>query len=257
MRKVEKRTARSRDRAVRVLLRLLKLGLAADQHRDSIVTPKLRVNENAALDLGSRHSRLDQRVTNDHDATLVGAVESDSEGPILIHVVRDLLRLGAIGTHNLVTVGVERVVPVRFPVPSHRALGTDRTDRALWTSSAGSASWAGDATQLGAALGARRSSSALRACGTGAASWAGRADRGRALSTRASGYALRARGTGTSHRASRTREARALSARLPCRTLSACRAGRTDVAGTTDHHRACGARRSARALHTRGTDRTG
>ena len=196
--------------------------------------------------------------TNDDDATFVGAVDPDSERRILIHVVRDLFRLAAVGTQDLVTVGVERVVPVRVPaaLASHRALGAGRTDRALRTGSAGSASWAGEATQLGAALGARSSSGALRAGGTGTASRAGWADRARALSTRASGDALHARGTGTSHRASGAREARALSARLPGSTLRARRAGRTDVAGTTDHHRACGARRSARALHACGTDRT-
>src|SRR5512134_2325729 len=205
-------------------------GLVADQHTDPAVAPELRVAKSAGLDLRSRHSGHDQRVTNDDDATFVGAVDPDAVGRIPIHVVGDLFRLAAVGAEDLVAVGVERVVPVRAPaaVPGHGALGAGRADQALRTSSAGRADWTGDATQLGAAL---------CAC--------------------ISGCALRAGGTGTASRAGRTREARALSARLPGGTLRACGTGRTGVTSTTDHHRARGARRSARALRARRAYRTG
>ena len=147
--------SRSR-RSVRGTARTAEVRLVADQHSDSTVAPELRVAESAGLDLGRRHSGHDQCVANDHDAAFVGAVESDLEGRILIEVVRDLLRLVAVGAQDLVTVGVEGVRAVRAPafVSGQRALGAGWTDQALRSSSAGSASWAGDATQLGAALGA-------------------------------------------------------------------------------------------------------
>ena len=38
--------------------------VAADQHRDSAVTPELRVAERTGLNLVSRHACIDQRITN-------------------------------------------------------------------------------------------------------------------------------------------------------------------------------------------------
>ena len=56
-----------------------------------------------------------------HHASYVEKLNAALEKfPELQHVVRDVTRLAAVGTQNLVTVGVERVVPVRVPIPCHR-----------------------------------------------------------------------------------------------------------------------------------------
>lgn len=232
-------------------------GLVADQYRNlALITPRLRVAERTGLDLVSRHAGPDQRFMNRAHTTRLGAVDCDPCGRILIQVIRNLLRLVAVGTQNVVTAYIESVIPVRTPAPisgsadaSHRALRARRTGRALRTCTAGSASWAADACQLCAALSARRSRRALRACNTCRTRRAGRADRSGTLRTGAAGYALYARGTGMSSRAGRTCDTLALDTRLACGTLRTSRAGGTRFTGTTDYHHACSARCAGRALH--------
>lgn len=156
----------------------IKFGLVADQHLDSTITPELRITASAGLDPGGRHARLDQSTANHPDAIRVGPVQPDPQRAILIHVVRDITRLVSIGTLDLVAVGVERVVPLRFPaaVGSHRTLRTGRADRALRTRCAGRAGGTGAAGQFGVALSAHRSGRARCARGAGRAVSASRAD---------------------------------------------------------------------------------
>jgi hypothetical protein len=104
---------------------------AADQYFDSPVARELRVAVCARLYLRSRHSRLDQRVTNGADTTVAqvlvarvcaarvhGAVDSDSEGWILFHVGRDLGHLARVGSLNVGSIEFERELPERGPTVS-------------------------------------------------------------------------------------------------------------------------------------------
>src|SRR4029077_2964475 len=141
------------DRSCPLLARCY--GAGADQHFDSpvalpagrggFVAQEPLLAEGPSLDLVTRHSGLNQRVTNGVDTTFaqrlvvwVGAarireaVDSDLDGRILLHVGRDVRDLARLVSPNVRLVGIEQEVLERGPLLWRTSLGLG-AHRSEWT----------------------------------------------------------------------------------------------------------------------------